>query len=146
MKTSNRRTVYSYFDRTDPPGVFHTFDHPSPDATSPGRFETIVPQQALFLMNSPFAVNQAKFLADRIDRDAGDHARSRISQYYRVVFQRDPTSEEIDTAIEFITGSEAAGGLVAARETSNPEGKDPLSGWELYAQTLLLSNELMFLD
>lgn len=144
--TSNRRTVYSYFDRTEPPGVFHTFDHPSPDATSPRRFETIVPQQALFLMNSPFAINQAKFLADRIDREAGDDARSRIRQYYRVVFQRDPTVEEIDTAIEFITSSEAAGGLVAARETSNPEGKEPLSGWELYAQTLLLSNELMFLD
>ncbi len=145
-ETSNRRTVYSYFDRTEPPGVFHTFDHPSPDATSPRRFETIVPQQALFLMNSPFAINQAKFLAGRIEQEAGDDARSRVLQYYRVVFQRDPSMEEIDTAIEFITGSESAGGLVAARDTSNPEGKEPLSGWELYAQTLLLSNELMFLD
>ncbi len=144
--TSNRRTVYSYFDRTEPPGVFHNFDHPSPDATSPRRFETIVPQQALFLMNNPFAINQAKFLADRISQEAGDDARSRIRQYYRVVFQRDPTMEEIDAATAFIARSEASGGLVATTDTPNPEGKEPLSGWDLYAQVLLMSNELMFLD
>ncbi len=144
--TSNRRTVYSYLDRTEPPGVFRTFDHPSLNATSPRRFETVVPQQAMFLMNSPFTINQAKFLADRIGQEAGDDAQSRIRQYYREVFQRDPTMEEIDAALEFITRSEASGGLVAAQDTSNPEGNEPLGGWELYAQVLLMSNELMFLD
>ena len=144
--TSNRRTVYSYFDRTEPPGIFRTFDHPSPDATSPKRFETVVPQQALFLMNNPFAIHQAKYLADRIDREAGDDARSRIRQYYRVVFQRDPTMEEIDAALEFITNSETVGATLAAKGASNSEGKESLSGWELYAQVLLMSNELMFVD
>ena len=68
------------------------------------------------------------------------------AKYYRVVFQRDPTMEEIDAATAFIARSEASGGLVATTDTPNPEGKEPLSGWDLYAQVLLMSNELMFLD
>ena len=34
--------------------VYRTFDFASPDASSPRRLVTTVPQQALFLMNSPF--------------------------------------------------------------------------------------------
>jgi hypothetical protein len=37
------------------PGLFRAFDFPS-DASSPKRDRTMVPQQALFLMNSPFAL------------------------------------------------------------------------------------------
>ena len=48
------RTVYGFIDRQNLPGIFRTFDFASPDATSPQRFVTTVPQQALFMMNSPF--------------------------------------------------------------------------------------------
>ena len=54
-----RRTVYGFIDRQNLPGLFRTFDFASPDAHSPQRFTTTVPQQALFLMNSPFVVEQA---------------------------------------------------------------------------------------
>jgi hypothetical protein len=144
--TSNRRTVYSYFDRTEPPGIFRTFDHPSPNATAPGRFETIVPQQALFLMNSPFTIRQAKFLADRVNEEAGDEAESRIREFYKVVFQRDATEEEILTAVEFISGAETYASSVAAIDSEDSDAKQPLTGWQLYAQVLLLSNELIFVD
>jgi short subunit dehydrogenase-like uncharacterized protein len=42
--------------------VFRDFDFASPDAHSPQRYATSVPQQALFLMNSPFVVEQARAL------------------------------------------------------------------------------------
>ena len=58
-----RRTVYGFIDRQNLDGVYRTFDFAVPDATSPKRFVTTVPQQALFLMNSPFMQEQAKRLA-----------------------------------------------------------------------------------
>ncbi len=57
---STRRTVYGYIDRQNLPNLFRAFDLASPDASSPRRFYTTVPQQALFFMNSPFVINQAK--------------------------------------------------------------------------------------
>ncbi len=59
---SRRRTLYAFIDRQNLPGLFRNFDFASPDATNPQRFQTTVPQQALFLLNSPFAQEQAKAL------------------------------------------------------------------------------------
>ncbi len=143
---SNRRTVYSFFDRSEPAGVFQTFDHPSPSATAPGRFETIVPQQALFMLNSPFTIKQAKFLANRIRMEAGTDAEARIRQYYQVVFQREATDAEIQTGMEYIAKTEASPRSMAARIEADPKAQEPLEPWELYAQALLSSNELLFLD
>ena len=60
---STRRTVYGFIDRQNLDGLYRTFDFAVPDATSPRRFVTTVPQQALFLMNSPFLHEQARRLA-----------------------------------------------------------------------------------
>lgn len=137
--TSNRRTVYSFIDRKDMPGIFRTFDHPSPEATSPARFETVVPQQALFLMNSPFMIEQAKHLADSSSAKGSDSdARARVRALYRRVYQRDPTQSEIFDGVDFISISEEL--------TSAATSEERLSVWELYAQALLLSNELIFVD
>src|SRR5262249_22789954 len=57
-----RRTLYGFIDRQNLPGLFRTFDFPSPDSTSPQRYETTVPQQALFLMNGPFVMEQVRRL------------------------------------------------------------------------------------
>src|SRR5262249_62128660 len=50
---TKRRTVYGFIERQNLPGIFRTFAFASPDASSPQRYTTTVPQQALFLMNSP---------------------------------------------------------------------------------------------
>src|SRR6185295_10597775 len=57
-----RRTVYGYIDRLNIPGMLRAFDFASVDAHSPQRHQTTVPQQALFLLNSPFMVDQARGL------------------------------------------------------------------------------------
>ena len=60
---SARRTLYGFIDRQNLDGLYRTFDFAVPDATSPRRFVTTVPQQALFLMNSPFLHEQSRHLA-----------------------------------------------------------------------------------
>ena len=140
---TNRRTVYAYIDRRDVPGIFRTFDHPSPEATAPARFETVVPQQALFLMNSPFAIEQSKHLAGRSLEAVGEEPQERIRFMYRVVYQREATAEEVQVGLEFVNQSPST-----PLEMPSGEGEtsEPLSPWELYSQVLLFSNELMFLD
>jgi hypothetical protein len=105
---STRRTVYGFIDRQNLPGVFRSFDFASPDATSPQRFTTTVPQQALFLMNSPFAVEQAEHLVARDDVARQQETAGRIRELYQLAYQRDPTPEEISLATQFVGSEESA--------------------------------------
>ncbi|MBI3409607.1 MAG: PSD1 domain-containing protein, partial [Planctomycetes bacterium] len=61
----NRRTLYTHLDRLNVPGLFRTFDFPSPDATAAQRDITTIAPQALFLMNHPFVQHCAKTTAAR---------------------------------------------------------------------------------
>ena len=134
---ANRRTLYGYIDRQYMPGIFRTFDHPSPDVSSPGRFETTVPQQALFLMNNPFMIRNAASLAERINSGNSESLEKRIQKAYRIVYQRDPSDEELATGIEFLESSDQA--ATEGVETDQAH-------WALYTQALLQSNEAMYLD
>ena len=68
---NGRRTVYGMVDRQSLPAVFRAFDFASPDQSAERRPRTTVPQQALFSMNAPFVIEQAKALAARPDVAAG---------------------------------------------------------------------------
>src|SRR5207302_5661753 len=83
---SARRSTYGFIDRQNLPGLFRTFDFASPDTSTPQRHVTTVPQQALFLMNSPFVVQQAKALAARPDVIAHKEPAERIGYLYRLLY------------------------------------------------------------
>jgi len=129
---ATRRAVYGFVDRQNLPGTLRSFDFALPDTHSPQRFTTTVPQQALFLMNSPFVIEQAKALAARAT-DA-DPAR-KVNQLYRFAYGRPPTSEETAIALDYVSAP-------AVGDEKTP-GVTP---WEQLAQVLLLSNEFAFVD
>jgi len=91
---SRRRAVYGFIDRQDLPGMFRVFDIASPDQSSPRRPRTTVPQQALFFMNSPLVVEQAKALASRPEVTSAGSDDERIAALYRLVLLRQPDPEE----------------------------------------------------
>lgn len=97
-----RRTVYAMIERQNLPGIFRTFDFASPDTTSPQRFYTTVPQQALFLMNSPFVIQQAQSFLARTEIKAATTDEQRIERLYRAAFQRAPEPDELAFAKEFL--------------------------------------------
>ncbi len=99
---SRRRTVYGMIDRQFLPGVYRVFDFANPDMHSPQRSDTTVPQQALFFMNSPFVVDQARALASRPEIARNSDPRERIRRLIEIVHQRKATSREIDVALGFI--------------------------------------------
>ncbi len=98
---SNRRTLYGYIDRLNLPTMFRAFDFASPDTHSPKRFETTVPQQALFMMNHPFVMDQARHLGAHPEVAAAEGIEAKVTALYRRIFARDPTSDEIDLARPF---------------------------------------------
>ncbi|MGH7973292.1 MAG: DUF1553 domain-containing protein, partial [Limisphaerales bacterium] len=128
---ATRRTLYGLIDRQNLPGVFRTFDFANPDTSSQMRFHTTVPQQALFLMNSPFVIEQSRYLAGRPEIKCVKTPAGQIRALYRVVLQRPPQPEELKLGEEFLDSQGA-----------NPK----FSPLEKYAQVLLLSNEAMFVD
>jgi hypothetical protein len=99
---STRRTVYGYVDRQNLPDLFRAFDFASPDTSSPRRFYTTVPQQALFLMNSPFVIAQAKNFVKRKEFISASTDEQRLRLLYQLAFQRDPSREEIEWATQFL--------------------------------------------
>jgi Protein of unknown function (DUF1553)/Protein of unknown function (DUF1549)/Planctomycete cytochrome C len=129
---SCRRTIYGFIDRQNLPGVFRTFDFANPDISNQGRFRTTVPQQALFLMNSPFVLEQARALIARKEVCGSSTSQQQLRALERVVLQREMRPEELQLALKFL------------RLAPQPNSK--LSPLATYAQVLLLSNELMFVD
>jgi hypothetical protein len=123
-----RRTLYGFIDRQNLPGTFRSFDMALPDTHAPQRFSTTVPQQALFLMNSTFVLEQAKALTARASDP--DPAK-RVAALYRLAYARAPTAEEVSLATAFL---------------KPPAEGTGLSPWDQLAQVLLLSNEFAFVD
>jgi len=156
---STRRTLYGFIDRQNLDSLYRTFDFAVPDASSPRRFVTTVPQQALFLMNSPFMHEQARRLtaligpqAERHPDESADHevdaAAEGIRRLYRRVLGRLPDSDELALATAFIRreSGAASAGSGAWRVLQAIKGDPPLAPWEQLAQVLLLTNEFMFVD
>jgi hypothetical protein len=97
-----RRTVYSFIERQNLPGIFRTFDLASPDTSSAQRFVTTVPQQALFMINSPFVIEQARSLVRRPEIASAKQPEQKIDALYRTTLQRAPSAEEVNLAESFV--------------------------------------------
>ena len=129
---NTRRTIYTVVNRNDLPGVFRAFDFADVDASAPERPSTTVPQQALFAMNSPFVIDQARRIATDSQTGASDDA-GRLSAIYRRVLAREPSSEEREIALRYLREA-----LTTPTEKQSP--------WDRLAQALLLTNEFWFVD
>ncbi len=99
---TGRRTVYGFIDRQNLPGLFRTFDFASPDSSTARRYETTVPQQALYMMNSPFVLAQARRLITQLNAQPDKDPRSWIGTLYRRILQREPSPAEIASSLRAV--------------------------------------------
>jgi hypothetical protein len=128
-----RRTVYAKISRHELNGLLRLFDFPDANITAEKRVETTVPQQQLFVLNSPFMIAQAKALGARLAKEAADDA-GRIRRAYLLAFARPATEGEVSLGLRYLHTTDAAG------------GQNKLTRWERYCQALLASNEFMYVD
>ena len=167
---STRRTIYGRVDRSDVADVLINFDFANPDLPTGRRHDTTVPQQALFLMNSPLVIEQAKKLVALPEFLASSDDASRIDFLYERIYQRPPRPEEVSLGEDFVSETAAPEKMPAAdrelRPVSNegnqsrpmplgepgrkgrPFGRKraPLKSWEEYAHALLQANETSFVN
>jgi hypothetical protein len=94
------------------------------------RTESVVPQQALAMANSPLALAQSRVLAARLSKDAGDPARF-VELAFARVLSRPPTAEEQSECLQFLAAQAqrlTAAGLTtfaAGPPAGVPPSRDP---------------------
>jgi Protein of unknown function (DUF1553) len=120
-----RRTLYLMTIRSDRANYQSLFDAADPTGIGEKRIGSIVAPQALFLLNHPFALEQARALAERAVRHAPPGIAHRVEWLYQRLFARPPSAEETAVALAAI----AAG-----------------TEWENYCHTLLCANEFIYVD
>ena len=99
--TSNtRRTLYTFIDRQRVPGLFRTFDFPSPDVSSGSRNSTSVPGQSLFLMNHPLVLNSALLLGDQAQKEPTPAVG--IQHLFQTILKREPAPDELQAMLAFL--------------------------------------------
>ena len=107
-KSDTHRTLYSFIDRYALATTFVSFDLPHPDHHAPKRVETTVPQQALFLLNSPLMIRQAKKLANSPELANLPDDKAKINYLYQRIYQRQPSESECDATMQWIDSTNPA--------------------------------------
>jgi hypothetical protein len=170
---SHRRTIYGTVDRRNLPEVYGQFDFANPDITTGKRYETTVPQQALFMMNNPLVVELSRRLVGEQEFRDEEGREARIQFLYERIYQREPTDVEIKLGDRYIEDSPAPDQITDASreeaqqqrdERQNPKpgmkkpGRSmamanlgprqlrPIGAWVKYAHILLQANEAIFIN
>ena len=127
---NRRRTVYARISRLKLNDLLMLFDYPDANVHAEKRSVTTTAIQKLFVLNSPFLLERARALAERVASDAEESDATRVQRAYQLLFAREPQREELRLALAFLKHPGAPG----------------MSRWEQYAQILLGSNEMMYVD
>ena len=133
---STRRSIYARIERQNLPPVFRTFDFASPDVHSPKRPETTVPQQALFILNSKLIQDQSTAIAHSAQLSQLSADTDKITLLYQQILTRNPSNEELEDSINFISSTQ-----------NQPKETDAnYTKWAQLSQALLSTNEFFFID
>jgi hypothetical protein len=97
-----RRSIYVLTRRTFTHPMLAAFDAPEVMSSCPGRRQTIVPTQALALLNSPLARTQAAVFARRLRADCGSDSMAIVNRAWLLAFARPITPSERSRALEFL--------------------------------------------
>jgi hypothetical protein len=118
---NHRRAIYGTVSRTMPDRSMALFDFPDPNQASEKRAMTQGPMQRLYFMNSPFVIEQARALAERIASEAPGGDEAKIPRVYELLYGRPPNAEEQAIGLQYL--------------------RQEIDAWPKYAQALLGASE-----
>jgi hypothetical protein len=127
-----RRTLYAKIDRSSMDDVLRLFDFPDPATHSPDRQPTTTALQQLFVLNSPFMREQAQSLATMLLAGDPQTGEAIVRRAYGRLLAREPRPAERELGVEYLRAE--AGSSIDVQRVQE------------YAQALLGSNELLFVD
>ena len=133
------RSVYLPVVRGVLPELFQLFDFASPDRPVAARDRSTVPAQALYLMNNPWVIAQARHAAARLLATGPDDA-ARVERLYRLAYSRPPTAEEAARAAKYLAAPEE---LLPDPKAKTPATSEKLreERWASFCQTVFASAE-----
>ena len=111
-----RRSVYLPVFRTHLPEMFEAFDFPDPNLVSGRRNVSTVSTQALFLLNSPFVMDQARRAAKLALADETLTDAERLDRAYRLALGRMPSTAERDLVMKHLQSAVTPGQRLTAWE------------------------------
>jgi hypothetical protein len=108
--SSDRRSVYLPQFRNAMPDIVTVFDGASPSMVTGRRDRSVVAPQALYLMNDPWVMAQARrgatVVLGRMTTEVG--LDSRLVRVHREVLGRDPTRDELSLGRQHFDGVESS--------------------------------------
>ena len=127
---NDRRTVYARVSRRELNKTLMLFDYPDANVHAARRSSSTTPTQKLFVLNSPFMIEQSKQLAKRLSALKGDDA-SRVRFAYKLLYSREAEPMEVRFALDFLQAT---------------SGDKTMTNWDQLAQALLATNEMLYVD
>jgi Protein of unknown function (DUF1553) len=127
-QTATCRSVYLPVFRNALPTLFEAFDFADPSTVTGCRNVSTVAPQALFMMNNPFVLEQAKQAAVRLLEESLPDDAARLTRAYRLTLGRPPTDGERAVARRFLAG------------------RDPTDAWASLFHTLFASADFRYVE
>ena len=109
-----RRSIYIYSKRQLLMPMMELFDAPTTTDSCSVRRVSVVPTQALLLMNDEFVEDQAGYLAARAVQEAGDDLRRVVERMFELTVARVPDADRVREAVDFVAAREAQSDRTAA--------------------------------
>jgi hypothetical protein len=129
-----RRAIYIHVKRSLLTPLLTAFDFPDVDASCEARFVTTQPGQALAMLHSEFASEQAGKLAERVKGAAGGSPRVQVAESIRFALQRPATEDEI------------AEGVKLMDRLVTEHGQKPAEALKYWCLAVLNLNEFIYVD
>ncbi|MBA3936873.1 MAG: DUF1553 domain-containing protein [Planctomycetes bacterium] len=144
-----RRALYMPIIRNAMYDLFTAFDYSDPSVPIEKRPSSTIPHQALWLINSPFAVEQSGAFAERVAKLHPDDERAQVAEAYRIAYGRPAAPTELDRALKYLasvralsTAPPAVGGTMGFK----PTVASTLRPLQSLCQILIASNEFLYID
>jgi hypothetical protein len=138
---AHRRGIYLPIIRNALYDMFQAFDFGDPTMVNPHRATTTVAPQALFVMNSPFVLEQAKVFAKLLQDQKNLTDGDRVKLAYARAYSRPATPEEVQKCQNFLV--KYADSLTATEPDAE---KRKLRAWQSLCQIVLASNEFLYVN
>jgi mono/diheme cytochrome c family protein len=131
---SARRSVYVHVKRSLIHPILEAFDFAETDRTTPVRFSSTQPTQALSLLNGEFMNSQAKIFAERLKKEAGNDIAAQVRRGLYLGTSRLPTDAEVRRGVTLIEALQREDRLTAD------------ASLQAFCLVVLNLNEFMYLD
>ncbi len=131
-----RRSVYMPVVRNAIYAIFAGFDFGNASDSVGGRPSTVVPSQALLMMNSEFVETQAGAFAQRLLAVPARSARERVDAAFVEAYGRPATELEVEDSLAFLS----------LMRSSAPSGEEDIYAWSRLCHVMLGASEFIYLE